>query len=599
MDYMNLGVRSRKTGLNAKENIKKDEYSMESIDEFFKDDESSVVSSRGKSRRSTLLSLSSNIGDPVFESRRDSQAADGKGFKVPNTVANSSRRSSRLPNQYQSDFSSLGRANDGLDTIRENDINFEDFNADADHRTPSPIPQASYAASFDGDSLHDSPSIRLTPRSKNSAAYKQVPDLIEDDEDTRDFTSLNTSENALLEDELDDDYMVESEEDNDYVEGASSLEDEHSEGSAGSEDSDDGGADGSGGSDSSENNRVGTRELRHGTGYGLGRDSPTEVYDSDEEYIQSQAADLIGTRASRQSDGVRRSTRVKIAPLEYWRNEKVVYKKSSGKPVLEIDKIITYDHNDEDEEEEEEQLGRRKKRNKSTVRTRPYNYIPTGKPRGRPKKSKTSLIDHANANYDLLQEINSGNVPSAQWLKFGILEAKVNVTKDSMSDEIIAFAPNLAQSEQTKESEQESFSLEVMFDKHKDHFASGMLKLPTKGNKRLSDSHNAFITFYVIQGIIEVSLADKSFMITEGSTFQVPAFNKYSFENKGNNDAKMFFVQVTVTAETLERKLADGDIGLGDDEDAVTGDVFQTAKNVIDDASDENTSSSNMSISEI
>lgn len=591
MDYMHLGVRSRKTGLNAKENIKKDEYSMESIDDFFKDDESSVVSSRGRNRRSTILSLMSNTEGPGFEKRRDSLTTETKGFKVPNAVVNSSRRSTRLPQQYQNDFTPP--ANDGLGTISENELQYDDFTGDAGHRTPSPAP-LSYTEGL--DSLHDSPSVRLTPRSKSNIVYKQVPDLIEDDEDTRDFTSLNTSENALLEDELEDDYMVESEEDHDYVDGASSLEDEQTDDSAGSGDSDDNGAS-DGDSDSADGGE--TAVSRHRAGYHLGHDSPTEVYDSDEEYIQSQAANLIGNDASRHPDGIRRSTRVKIAPLEYWRNEKVVYKKKSDKPVLEIDRIITYDHNDDDDEEEEEGLKRRKKRNKSTVRTRPYNYIPTGKPRGRPRKSKASIIDDANPNSDLLQEIKSGNVPNAEWLKFGILEAKVNVTKEHMSDEIIAFAPNLAQSEQTKESDEESFSLEIMFDKHKNQFASGMLKLPTKGNKKLSDSYNAFINFYVIQGVIEVTLTGKSFIITEGSTFQVPAFNKYSFENRGNNDAKMFFVQVTVSNESLEHKMVDGSIEMTDDDKSRKDDVSDATNSAADNALFENTSSSNMSISEI
>lgn len=41
MDYMKLGVKSRKTGLAVKEDVKKDEYSMENVDEFFRDDEES------------------------------------------------------------------------------------------------------------------------------------------------------------------------------------------------------------------------------------------------------------------------------------------------------------------------------------------------------------------------------------------------------------------------------------------------------------------------------------------------------------------------------------------------------------------------------
>ncbi|QLQ78174.1 hypothetical protein HG537_0A04210 [Torulaspora globosa] len=548
MDYMSLGIRSRKTGLNVKDNVKKDEYSMENIDDFFNDDDSSVASTRNKvGRRSTMLSLMSNNENfpaPIVESRRESLTLETKRFKVPSGVADS-RRSTRLSQQFQQDPGSSFP----LGTIKEQQAN--DYGAAEVGRTTPPAGPEPYAYDYEENSLRESPSIRLTPQAEKTATYSKPPDLIEDDEDTRDFTSLNTSENALLEDELDDDYVGESEEDGDYVEGESILQDGHS--SDDTEDSSD--SDSTSQENDSDTDRERRGKLggpRYGKRHGFVPDSPTEVYDSDEEYIQSQAADLIGNDNFHRPEGVRRSTRVKVAPLEYWRNEKIVYKKKSDKPVLEIDKIITFDH---DQDEEEERLLRgTKKQKKHTVRTRPYNYIPTGRPRGRPRKSKTSLIKDLNPNSDLLEEIRSGDVSAAEWLKFGILEAKVNINKDQMSDQIIAFAPNVSQSEQTKETEEESFSLEILFDKHKDQFASGILKLPTKGKKKLSDSFNAFVTFFVIQGILEVQLAGKSFIITEGSSFQVPAFNEYSFENKGNNEVKMFFVQVTVPTQRLEEE---------------------------------------------
>lgn len=591
MDYMSLGIRSRKTGLNVKDNVKKDEYSMENIDDFFNDDDSSIASSRNKGGRSTMLSIMSNnenFPSPAVESRRESLALEGNGFKVPSAVADS-RRSTRLSQQYQHDLgSSLP-----LGTIEEHHAS--DYGAAEVGRTTPPAGPEPYTYGYDENSFKESPSIRLTPQADKTVAYNKPPDLIEDDEDTRDFTSLNTSENALLEDELDDDYVAESEEDGDYVEGESILRDGSS--SDDTEDSSDGGsASQDDDSDTDRERRSKPQNIRYGKRQGFAPDSPTEVYDSDEEYIQSQAADLIGNDNSHRPGGVRRSTRVKVAPLEYWRNEKIVYKKKSDKPVLEIDKIITFDH---DQDEEEERLLRgTKKQKKPTLRTRPYNYIPTGRPRGRPRKSKTSLIKDLNPNSDLLEEIRSGDVSAAEWLKFGILEAKVNINKDQMSDQIIAFAPNVSQSEQTKETGEESFSLEILFDKHKDQFASGILKLPTKGRKKLSDSFNAFVTFFVIQGILEVRLAGKSFIITEGSSFQVPAFNEYSFENKGNNEVKMFFVQVTIPTNGLE--VEDN----GATRSRATGmTIGPYNSDPIEDKSEEPqqglTSSSNMSMSEI
>lgn len=576
--------------------MKKDEYSMENIEDFFNDDDSSVASSRVKGRRrSTLLSLMSNnleFPPPTVESRRDSLVPESKRFKVPSALADSSRRSTRLPQQYQQELgSSLA-----LDTIQENQVNTHGAD-EGGHTTPPVTTQGHYSYEFNESPLRDSPSIRLTPRSNKSATYNKVPDLIEDDEDTRDFTSLNTSENALLEDELDDDYVMESEEDHDYVEEGSLLMDGHS--SDDTEESD--GSENSSNDDESDPDRAHLANFRGSRSKKSHRfvpDSPTEVYDSDEEYIQSQAANLIGNDTSRRPEGIRRSTRVKVAPLEYWRNEKIVYKKKSDKPVLEIDKIITFDHENDEEDEERLTRGRRKQK-KSTVRSRPYNYIPTGRPRGRPRKSKASLVNDLNPNADLLKEIHSGEVPAAEWLKYGILETKVNVSKDERSDQIIAFAPNLSQSERTKETEDESFSLEVLFDRHKDHFASGMLKLPIKGKKRLSDSNSTFITFFVVQGILEVGLAGKSFITTEGSSFQVPAFNEYSFENMGNNEVRMFFVQVTVSGtnkeiETKEESLEkNSESGENDSEvsDRYNDDLEQLPKNL--------SSSSNMSISEI
>lgn len=593
MDYMNLGVRSRKTGLNVKQNLEKDEYSMENIDDFFKDDDTSLISSRRKSRRSSLLSALPNaniVSTPIIE-QQQLHPRDNKEFNVPLNAFGPKIKTSQIPQYTQRQSPQSSSHQNVLGTIKEDEIHYDDYEIDnyssvSNQEIQTHLPQPKYTTEYDEHISQGDPSIRLTPEKlQNKDLYKDVPDLIEDDEDTRDFTSLNTSENALLEDELDDDYRIESEEDGDYVEGESSFDDVEGN-------DDDGESSDNADSDDSNSDQTKTFNAHPRTTYGYQDNSPSEVYDSDEEYIQNQAPHLIEKDSALRLNGTRRSNRVKIAPLEYWRNEKVVYKKKSGKPVLEIDKIITYDHND-DEDEEEELRGNRKKKKKSFTRVRPYNYIPTGRPRGRPKKQRTST-DLGNPNTELLDEIHSGNVPSAEWLKHGILEANVNISIDRTSDEIIAFAPSLAQSEQTKETDEESFSLEIMFDKHKDHFASGMLKLPTRGKKKLSDSYNAFITFYVVQGIVEVSLGGTVFLGTQGSSFQIPAFNKYAFENMGNDEVKLFFVQVTVPEH-----IKDDDIS---DESKEAGGMPESTNDEKSDneiSSDKASSLSNMSISEI
>ena len=112
MDYMKLGLKSRKTGIDVKQDIPKDEYSMENIDDFFKDDETSLISMRRKSRRKSSLFLPSTLnGDtknvlPPFLQSYKSQ--DDEVVQSPSGKGDGSRRSSLL--SHQSNF--LSPAND-------------------------------------------------------------------------------------------------------------------------------------------------------------------------------------------------------------------------------------------------------------------------------------------------------------------------------------------------------------------------------------------------------------------------------------------------------------------------------------------------------
>ena len=549
MDYMNLGLRSRKTGLDVKQDIEKDEYSMENIDDFFDDDADSTMNSaqlnRYRSRKSSLLPSQLPINQNILPSQIDDQ-----GFKIPSPFINTSRRTSQLHSfNNNNNFSPVNNDFAPIDEVDDDD--------DDDRYN---IPQRKYTPQnnedLDIDDQKDTSNIQLTPERINRPDYRDVPDLVADDEDddgvdnTRNDSSFNTSEHAILEDELDDDYELISEEDRDYVEGETSMDYGNGDNGANDSDSDSG--------NENENNETLGNDDRNNSDSSadiplrLSRDRNNKnihlLDDSDEEYIQRQASQLSDEDRDYNADGLRKSSRVKVAPLEYWRNEKIIYKRKSTKPELEIERIVTYEHVDEDLAEAEAKRGENGKKKKIATRARPYNYVPTGKPRGRPRKfPENSQNYNSNPNIQILEEINSGTLPTAQWLKQGILEATVNVTETEKNNEIIAFAPNLAQSEQAKDTKDECFSLEVMFDKHKEHFASGMLKLPLSSKKKPTDSYNTFMTFYVVQGITEVTISDNKFIVTEGSTFQVPAFNEYSFENKGKNEAKMFFVQVTLS----------------------------------------------------
>lgn len=528
MDYMNLGLRSRKTGLDVKKDIQKDEYSMENIDEFFNDDDTSFVSMRRKSRKSSLMP------DTVIENRI-----------LPSPLTKQNRNSFRVPNSdniiqkpvlprhqyYEEDQGPIDDIGEDMEDLPATPVKLHN---DFDEQELAKLPKPRYRSNYDmGDDKSDVEAVELTPDRDGRGTYNDVPDLIDDDGDTsRANTTLNTSDNALLEEEVEDGFVLESEEDDDYLDTVSNH-------SASEEDEDE-----ISGDDNANDN--------------LHDDVDSPLSSNDDEYLANESLDNMYDRMNEEElrrdtagaitkpyeivDGVRRSKRVKIPPLEYWRNEKIQYKRRPHEPVLDIDKVITYNHSaSEEEEEDESESARVSKRQKRppVIRTRPYNYVPNGKPRGRPRKPRDQ-----NPNFQIIKEIDEGERPEGEWLKHGMLEATIKDEFDMPQTELVAIAPNVSQQKQTRETEEENFNLEVLFDNHKKYFASGMLKLPVHGLKKASEVNQAYVTFYVIQGVIEVSLGGKKFLTTEGSSFQVPAYNEYAFKNVGTNEAKLFFVQV-------------------------------------------------------
>ncbi|CCH59379.1 hypothetical protein TBLA_0B05500 [Henningerozyma blattae CBS 6284] len=297
-------------------------------------------------------------------------------------------------------------------------------------------------------------------------------------------------------------------------------------------------------------------------------------------FIKKQSSLMAATRARSNNDsstqnlltdsnfdiktGLRKSKRIKIAPLDYWRNEKVVYTRKSKAPVLDIEKIITYEPTEEDFDENFQESTKRRVQNSKKrldLKHRVENFSsdrPKGmRKRGRPPKPKnisTSTETSKDINEKLLSEIKSGSIEEAKWIKTGVLQnSSVNSQDDTDIDdkEIIAFSANSNLKEKTFKHGDEEFSLQIMSEKYKDLFASGIIKIPVGGKKNMTDSDHTFMNFHVIQGVLEVILNEKTFIVIEGSSFQIPIFNNYSFKNKGNNEVKMYFVQVSINNDIL------------------------------------------------
>ena len=561
--------------------IGRDEYSMEDVDEFFRDDESTVSYRR---RRSTRL-LNAQKPTAYQPSSPFPQAADVSGIGAPDATPGEEPYNSVQPHLFSPE------------AHRSSPLSAEGAGPNVYLASSSSRPSLtrSIGNGFDEQdhlgSIEELPDLEGTDKSLNAVGRRQYRNASLKTVRPRVRSNLGTNVlNNYLEEEgvegedMDDAYMnmgggddvslhfqgrnrvrndvrnkrnsepsILSDEDDDYI--------AYDESDSYGEDSD-GGQSGLSGDEKVENPNAdytyvpseGEEDVRAGADLS---------YDDDDDFDPSYSVDNHGDSYSGPwKPGTRKSTRVKVPPLDYWRNEKIVYQRRTSKPVLDIEKIVTYEY-----EEDEEDLAKKSKKmgekrdteslidpNGGSTRLRPPRRR-RGRPRKTPKIDATitgstnGTASPNDPNYDILNQIRQNPDFKSSWLREGIYRGTINATQDRQGDEVIAFAPDISQAEKSKNGADEKYSLSVLFDKHKEHFASGLLKLPPGGNRKKSDSQNAFITFYVVQGIVEVTITGNTFITTEGCSFQVSAYNSYSFFNRGKNEAKLFFVQVLMLGD--------------------------------------------------
>ena len=579
MDYMNLGVTSRKTGLRVRDDVARDEYNMENVDDFFKEDDLSLVTVRKKRRRSQFSppGVTSVVGSPstnevpqISTPHIFSPAVGSLRRSLPPFEQTPSRGTNNLESIHEDEVATFDvdeyedhqispASNENRD-IPHHDINgpSEQFNTTYDlgsnrKNTKPPIPQT--APTLDVS----------TQRQSNSYMESDVPDLVYDADLTIDNSPFNTSENAIPEDDVSNYGLSNSEYDSDSPSERISS----GESSASSDVEDDDNYEAAANNSfvdktyipSDTGGDVSEQESEHQITNiePLSYDRETISSDEDEEYMPPH----MDTESSPEQDTIRRSNRIKVPPLEYWRNEKIVYKRRTSRPELDIEKIITFEpseDSDSGDETIENHGGVRSIQHRTNISTSDNTNdesLQHNKSNNNVTQKDYRSINRAiisgqrnnetdGPNSQIYRNIEDGNVEEANWIKEGQLEGRINSSEDSYTKEILAYAPNVAQAERTKRTSTEKYTLSVMFDKHKDTFASGILKFPISGRRDITESQNAFITFYVIQGILEVTVATNKFIAPQGCSFQVPSFNQYSFANKGKEEAKMFFVQVLV-----------------------------------------------------
>ncbi|CAL9735903.1 inner kinetochore subunit Mif2p [Monosporozyma servazzii] len=478
MDYMSLGSKSRKTGFKLSKNVSKDEYSMENMDDYFDDEEN-----RDNNNSNFNFKRSGMPFKQVPELRGFDPNRSGLSIKSPSQM-------NMLPQTEGSVFTPIS----STPTLKSSTamLSFNEPLSNDQIPTASdsvPQPQRAYKSDFSNFyTNYDIPETIVEEddvdelSSNERKIRRSLPDLMEESEielsATDESSLLNTSQDALLESEMDAKYL--------------------------------------------QTNNV---------------DSTVDT-----DYTPSEHTQFYNDAAETSKAPLRRSNRIKIPTLDYWRNEKIVYKKRSESPGLDIAKVITYAE-DEDIKQKSKIDIKRKLSTRGQEQRKKMRF-------DNPETTDTNVS--YNANSDILHRISKGKLKDANWINDGILEGTVQgktplTKKLKTTKEVIAIAPNFINNEREYHSPGDNYKISILFNSQRDHFANGYLTLPVNGRKSKSNIDNLYITFHVLKGIVEVIVSDNNkFICTEGATFQVPSHNSYSLINKGKDEVKLYFVQVTI-----------------------------------------------------
>ncbi|EPZ36852.1 Mif2/CENP-C cupin domain-containing protein [Rozella allomycis CSF55] len=172
--------------------------------------------------------------------------------------------------------------------------------------------------------------------------------------------------------------------------------------------------------------------------------------------------------------------RKRIRPLEYWRNERVVYENRTIKDVI-------------------------------------VKPIEIDKPQ--PKKSNPSLRLKG-----YKEQRDSIELPILDFESKKEKEKIIACTRDSKGARKIA-----------------GVGLKIKNNFDEKSMVSGLMVFDPKSEKSNSNSGAFSMVFYVVSGIFEVSIHKNTFILSVGGQFHVPRGNQYKIRNVTQREAKLFF----------------------------------------------------------
>lgn len=173
-------------------------------------------------------------------------------------------------------------------------------------------------------------------------------------------------------------------------------------------------------------------------------------------------------------------------------------------------------------------------------------------------RQKRKKMDSKGARGALQRQVSSldelfvepdSNEKGTEWYKDKVLEIDVFNGPDSHVRAKIAYSPQGIDFKVFRSKDQDTeqiCKLGAIFDSQDDVMAAAYLDLPVKGVKGRMMSEKSIYYFNVITGHVEVELNEDRFVVLTGTTFRVPQKNSYSLRNIGQDPARLFVVQCDV-----------------------------------------------------
>ncbi|KAJ1968369.1 mitotic fidelity of chromosome transmission- protein, partial [Dimargaris xerosporica] len=296
------------------------------------------------------------------------------------------------------------------------------------------------------------------------------------------------------------------------------------------------------------------------------RKSVTAVASQSEPSKAEHSSQAESTEAQEGEHGIRRSRRMKLKPLAYWKNERVVYtlKHEGQQAVPAVREVIR----DEMAESPVEPAPSRPKKSAASRRTasmasssQAESSSAGAKRQGR-KRKPSAQPEAVMAEVDL-SHLDEDQGDGASFTEEPVASPdsdEADTLADSKTPEPIV---GEVLDYETEEPIHKVIGLSAKMVKLKpvlsagcyfqkclqeaEWFSSGVLVINPGREKLMRQTTDAAMIFYIVSGRCSVTVAGTTFTMSRGDQFLVPRGNEYRVVNTSRHDAKLFFTRATHT----------------------------------------------------